>query len=183
MKTKKGTLFYPCCGTDVRWPLEHFSAVVSDCWFVERTGGFGRDRVTAKRRFGERVRFLTADARDAFREVEKICVFVFKCDHDVDGEGSSGLRWFEEPLLGQLLSKLTDEAFIVTDGSNCRLGTMGEYAYRGEISTQFRLPDSFSYGQHVFECVEHLKAVRGYGPVLLWKVSRTDGASEARAVK
>ena len=57
------------------------------------------------------------DAVEALNHVEGIAVFFFRRDRPEDGEGSSGIRWLDAPLLGRVLRKLEPNGLFVTDGA------------------------------------------------------------------
>jgi hypothetical protein len=57
------------------------------------------------------------DAVEALDHVEGIAVFFFRRDGPQDGEGSSGIRWLDAPLLGRVLLKLEPNGLFVTDGA------------------------------------------------------------------
>ena len=57
------------------------------------------------------------DAVEALDHVEGIAAFFFRRDRPEDGEVSTGIRWLDEPLLGQVLLKLEPNGLFVTDGA------------------------------------------------------------------
>lgn len=168
-----GVLFYPCCSNDWQWPLRAFGSRVYGACFVEETGWRGNQKRRLEEARPDRFRFFAEDARETFNRVGRIGVFVFKCDRPVDGEGSSGICWFMEPLLSQVLAKLSDEAFIVTDGSNSSLPGFTKYSDKRDVPAH-TLSDDFSYAGYSFRCERQMgnDASGGYGPVFLWRVTR-----------
>jgi hypothetical protein len=155
----------------LEWPIKEFGSLVSECWFVERTGGFG-NKGKARRLLPDcRLEFFAEDARLVFPRCGEIKVFVFKRDSEVDGEGSSGIMWFAQPLLEEVLAKLSDDALVVTDGSNCRLEGLRTHR-RSDAAPGAPLPEPFTHGRQRFESVRCLTEVRGPRPVFVWKVTR-----------
>lgn len=172
MSASSGIPFYPCCGTDINWPIEEFKKRVTEFWFVERDFTPDNSRLA---KLPSNVKFLQEDAVQAFLRVSNIKVFVFKRDHDVGpggGEGSSSIRWFDEPLRGRVLAKLCDQALVVTDGSNTTLGSFAKYFDQMNVPVDAPLPDAFTYGDQRFDCSRRLPRIEGYGPVFLWAVHR-----------
>jgi len=188
------TLFYPCAGNDLQCPIECFSNVVKNFYFVDiRQAGFPQlpERYSviherqqcAKNKFVFRCRDRETDreflihrwrgqAEVAIRDISSIGIFFFRGDNPVDGEGSSGVLWFGKTLFNEILSRLANGGLIVTDGSNTTHDGPREFAkfwHKRDIGVSARnRVNTCEYAGREFACVGYVG--EKYGPTLVWQM-------------
>jgi hypothetical protein len=108
------------------------------------------------------------DAVEALNHVESIAVFFFRRDGPQDGEGSSGIRWLDEPLLGRVLLKLAPNGLFVTDGARMTGDAPQELLWKAPalsapVGVEFKAHERSLRCESVF-CTR----IR---PTLVWRVS------------
>jgi len=195
----ESTLFYPCAGKDLQCPIECFSGVVKNFYFVDiqysvdiRQTGLPRlpkrysvvreRQQCAKNRSIFRCRdketgdeFFVHRWRDraevAIRDISSIGIFFFRGDNPVDGEGSSGILWFGKTLFNEVLSRLANGGLIVTDGSNTTPDGPTEFA---KFWHKRDIGASATSKVNTFEYAGRAFACIGYvgekyGPTLVWQ--------------
>jgi hypothetical protein len=193
----ESTLFYPCAGNDLQCPIECFSGVVKNFYFVDiREAGFPRlperysvvreHQQCAKNRSVFRCRDKETDnkffvhrwrerAEVAIRDISSIGIFFFRGDNPVDGEGSSGVLWFGKTLFNEIQSRLANGGLIVTDGSNTTSDGPTEFAkfwHKRDIGASATSKvNAFEYAGREFACIGYVGEM--YGPTLVWQMLTT----------
>lgn len=114
------------------------------------------------------------DCRQAFHNIDSLSVFYYRGDSM--GEGGSGVWWFGPDLFPQLVDKLEDGGFIITDGSNpdpnhlytpwMSLYTHSHFHFRD--LKEGEQPKSFTYRNKYFQLLGDLS--ERYGTVYVWQV-------------
>ena len=192
LEVSEPTLFYPCAGSELQLPIECFSDIVKNFYFVDtRRIRFPQltDRYSIiggnKRCVGNpenfrdektdntfRVHRWQERGEDAIKKIPSIGIFFYRGDNPVDGEGSSGVLWFGKELFDQILARLASGGLIVTDGSNP--GPNGpkqfsEFYHNREIGPSVKdKATPFEYEGREFECIGYVGD--RYGPTLVWQV-------------
>ena len=109
------------------------------------------------------------DAVEALNHIKGIAVFFFRRDRPEEGEGSSGIRWLDDVLLGRVLDKLEPNGLIVTDGA----GMDGD-STQAALWNAPRLVDpvgnEFVAFERSFKCESVFCTLRR--PTLVWRVRR-----------
>ena len=109
------------------------------------------------------------DAVEALNHIKGIAVFFFRRDRPEEGEGSSGIRWLDDVLLGRVLDKLEPNGLIVTDGA----GMAGD-STQAALWNAPRLVDpvgnEFVAFERSFKCESVFCTLRR--PTLVWRVRR-----------
>lgn len=185
-------LFYPCCGRDLKVPLELFASVLSDFYFVDlhcrpplpklpagtelklESQSDAAADICVDRRSNREFRLHRWQRRgeDVLAELPNLGVFFFRGDNPVNGEGSSGVLWLGSDLFSRVLTRLVSGGLVVTDGSNP--GPHGPthlsdfYHDRtirdGAVATAV----PFDYLERKFACIGYVGMK--YGPTLVWRV-------------
>lgn len=116
------------------------------------------------------------DGLTVFLGLDEISVFFLR--KDSMGESGSGQMWFQKGLFDLILDKLLDGGLIVTDGSGLPMEGRDDLPYRGLWKNHrswgreaVTMPEDFQYMGRTFRCLG--EAGRGYGPVYVWQVERT----------
>jgi hypothetical protein len=116
------------------------------------------------------VRIHRYDAVEALRQVDSFSIFFFRRDGPTEGEGSSGIPFLGDTLFERVLTKLSPDGLVVTDGAG-----MGGQAAQSALWTAPREPDPVgrcfeSFGRR-FRCVRVLS--RDRTPTLVWQSEAT----------
>ncbi len=194
----RGSLFYPCCGTDTSDAIRLFGECVTTFYFADPYNppppvpeakndshpidiphivtvvpGPGERRET-----NDSTRTILSYRKDGLltfiEDVRELSIFYY-CG-DSYGEGGSNQRWLEPVLFHAVLGKLLDGGLVVTDGSNC--GYWNEdYIYAPWNALCGREPcdppetgASFVYANRSFIYVGEAITSRGRNPSA-WQVS------------
>jgi hypothetical protein len=114
--------FYPCCGLDIKQPLELLRPYADEVIFCDINKSLKprwQNYLNTMAPAGPRPTFLIGDAREVISQVILINVLFYR--KDSDGEGGSGIYVLGDSFLPQVLQRFPrDGGLIITDGSNSR---------------------------------------------------------------
>jgi hypothetical protein len=114
--------FYPCCGLDIKRPLEllhRYADEVIFCDINESLLPRWKRIVSTETATEPLPSFLIGDVREAISQVAVMNVFFYR--RDSPGEGGSGVFVLGDSLLPHILQRFPAEGgLIITDGSNSR---------------------------------------------------------------
>ena len=114
LKSFQKTVFYPCCGMDVNFPIKLLGAEDTRFIFCDKRSYRNWLEITNS---GIPAKFLRMDAWDAINRLPKINILFYR--RDGMGEGGSGLEILGDDYLEKLFLKFPPEGGrIITDGSN-----------------------------------------------------------------
>ncbi len=111
-------------------------------------------------------------------------ISIFMHRGDSIGEGGSGMWLIDnrearyEPISNifeKLESKLTENALIISDGSNTRVKFLNQYNWQGISGRQAYKSlknKRYEFGNRIWRCIGWLS--RRYGPTLVWNVVRKE---------
>jgi hypothetical protein len=114
--------FYPCCGLDIKRPLELLRPYADEVIFCDINKSLlprWQRCVNTTAASGPRPSFLRDDVREAISRVALISVLFYR--RDSSGEGGSGVFVLGDSFLPHILRRFPVEGgLIITDGSNSR---------------------------------------------------------------
>ena len=139
-----GSLFYPCCGSDIEHAVTSFGSCVTDCHFADPYNpahGRSRPRPQLKPLFIPHIETVVVGGHKQKRIDKRACpvyshekdglltliddvphLSIFYYRGDSYGEGGSNQRWLEPVLFHTVLARLLDGGLIAASGSNCGSG-------------------------------------------------------------
>jgi hypothetical protein len=186
-----GSLFYPCCGSDIEDAIKHFGPGVEDYYFADPYNPPGRRRsrwdewhtLTIPHtecvvlgpqghwRIPHREYRVYSYRKDGLltllENVQEMSVFYYRGDST--GEGGSNQKWLSPVLFHTVLAKLLDGGLIVTDGSNCSEKYGGSGVPWSPLCRTASRNKEFEYAAREFLFVRELNLSRGRR-VNVWKV-------------
>jgi hypothetical protein len=116
------------------------------------------------------------DAISVFKQLKDIAIFFYRGD-SMGGLGS-GITWLGPDLFPQIVEKMVDGGYLITDGSNPdanQLETDWNELYK---HSHWNYPDlmpgeqpkDFKYRDHTFTCLGSIG--KRYGDVYVWRVNK-----------
>lgn len=174
-----GSLFYPCCGSDIRHAVASFASSVVDCHFadpyhpplqrsrraadgpplliphVKTVVVVGRPEHKRFDNFGCPVYSHRKDGLlTLIDDVRSMSIFYYRGDSY--GEGGSNQPWLEPVLFHTVLARLLDGGIVATDGSNCGSGRDGSVPWNSLCGGAPK-GTRFDYAGRQFLCVGELR--------------------------
>jgi hypothetical protein len=174
-----GSLFYPCCGSDIDHAMSAFGPYVLDCHFADpyqtvrnrsrrarnlkKISVPGVEDVVVGGAGGERIDNAAcvaySHAKDGLltliEDIGALSVFYYRGDSG--GEGGSNQRWLGPILFHTVLARLLDGGLIATDGSNCGAAHEGQQVLWAPICAPSTAePAPFVYAHREFRYVGEL---------------------------
>src|SRR5271165_6726796 len=116
--------FYPCCGLDIKRPLELLCPYDDEVVFCDTNKSLlsrWQKSVDTTETALPRPSFMRDDVREVISRVALINVLFYR--RDSSGEGGSGVFVLGDSILPHVLRRFPQEGgLIITDGSNSRGG-------------------------------------------------------------
>jgi hypothetical protein len=108
------------------------------------------------------------------KDINRLGVFFYR--RDSSGDGGSGEPWLQKSRLREVLEKLINKGFVVTDGSNCPPSPGATYRELRHFHWNTSIgADAVSEARsftdkegRLFTCLAYVG--EGYGPTLVWQV-------------
>ena len=189
-----GSLFYPCCGSDIEHAVTSFASCVIDCHFADPYNpphGRSRTAPDLKPLFIPHVETVVVGGREHKRIDNASCSV---CSHEKDGlltliedvpllsifyyrgdsygEGGSNQRWLEPVLFHTVLARLLDGGLIATNGPNCGSGREDKSVPWSSLCGGAAKGSRFDYARREFVHVGTLKDSQ-HRSVRVWQVTGT----------
>jgi len=188
-----GSLFYPCCGSDIEQAVRAFGRCVTDCHFADPYNPpHGRSRRASgfKPVFVPHVETVVVGGHEhklidgtscpvyshekdglltLIEDVPLLSIFYYRGDSY--GEGGSNQRWLEPVLFHTVLARLLDGGLITTDGPNCGSGRNDKSVPWSSLCGGGAKGDKFEYARREFVCVGELNDSPQRGRVRMWQVT------------